>query len=345
MRDTAYEGSERSGKKRIEGYTRRDGKTVVDRPVSMTQPFAAGSLISTVDDLAIWDAAIAAGKLLKAETWKQAFSNSTLSNGSKTGYGYGWQISQLRGEAAIAHGGGINGFRSHAISIPAKRTYVAILTNTAAGQGSPTYIAEKVAAIAIDNPFPEFTAVTLDDKQLDKHIGIYRINETTTRVITRDGNQLFSERSDGRKFALTPSSPITFFVKDSFINLKFEADANGETTHAIVTQSNGEDRNTRISKTPPAAPQAVKLSAAAFDLYLGKYALSPEFIITISREGENFYAQATGQGKAEIFAETENRFFYKVVNAKLQFDKSADGKVSQLILFQGGREMPAKKMP
>ena len=345
MRDTAYEGSERSGKKRIEGYAQRDGKTVVDRTVSMTQPYAAGSLISTVDDLAIWDAAIAAGKLLKAETWKQAFTNSNLSNGSKTGYGHGWQIGQLRGEPTITHGGGINGFKSYAISVPAKKTYVAVLSNTTAGQGIPTYIAEKVAAIAIDNPFPEFIAVTLTDEQLDKHIGVYRVDETTTRTISRVGNQLFSQRSDGRQFALTPSSPNTFFVKDSFTSMKFETDANGETTHLVITQSSGEDRNARISKTLPVLPAALKLSAAAFDVYVGKYALSPEFIITVTREGERFYAQATGQGKNEIFAETENRFYLKVVNAKLQFDKDADGKITQLILLQGGREQPGKRLP
>ncbi len=345
MRDSAFEGNERSGKKRIEGYALRDGKTVVDRTVSMTQPYAAGSLISTVDDLAIWDAAITAAKLLKAETWTQAFTNSILSNGSKTGYGHGWQISQLRGEPSITHGGGINGFKSYAISVPAKKTYVAVLSNTTAGQGIPTYIAEKVAAIAIDNPFPEFVAVSLTDKQLDKHIGVYSINETTTRTISRDGNQLFSQRSDGRQFALTPSSPNTFFVKDSFTSMKFEADANGETTHLVTTQSNGEDRNARISKTLPVLPAAFKLSAAAFDVYVGKYALSPEFIITVTREGEHFYAQATGQGKNEIFAETESRFYLKVVNAKLQFDKDADGKITQLILLQGGREQQGKRLP
>lgn len=345
MRDTAYEGSERNGKKRIDGYALRDGKTVIDRTISMTQPYAAGSLISTVDDLAIWDAAITAGKLLNAETWKQAFTNSTLSNGNKTGYGHGWQISQLRGEPTITHGGGIPGFKSYAISVPAKKTYVAVLSNTTAGQGIPTYIAEKVAAIAIDNPFPEFVAVPLTDKQLDKHIGVYTINETITRTISREGNQLFSQRSDGRQFALTPSSPNTFFVQDSFISIKFEVDPNGETTHLITTQSSGEDRNARISKTLPVPPATFKLSATAFDVYVGKYALSPEFIITVTREGERFYAQATGQGKNEIFAETENRFSLKVVNAKLQFDKSADGKVAQLILFQGGRETPGKRLP
>ena len=58
----------------------------------MTQPFAAGTLVSTVDDLARWDAAITAGKLLKLTTWTEVFTPYQLPKGDSTGYGYGWQI-------------------------------------------------------------------------------------------------------------------------------------------------------------------------------------------------------------------------------------------------------------
>jgi D-alanyl-D-alanine carboxypeptidase len=344
MRDTAYEGNERSGKKRIEGYTRRDDRTIIDRPVSMTQPYAAGSLISTVDDLSKWNAAVTAGELLKAETWKKAFTDATLTNGNKTGYGYGWQIRQLRGVPAIAHGGGINGFASFAISVPSKNTFVAVLSNTTAGQGIHTYIAEKVAAMAIDNPHPDFNAVKLDDTQLDKHVGVYRVNDRVNRSVTREGNQLFVQRTDGRKLALTPSSPTAFFVKNTFTHLKFEQDVAGETTVMVMSQSGGEDRSPRISKTVQTTPTEIKLSEAMFAPYIGQYELAPNFVLTIWREGDRFYSQATGQGRAEIFAEAENRFFLKVVNAKLQFEKDASGNVTKLTLFQNGREIPGKKI-
>jgi D-alanyl-D-alanine carboxypeptidase len=344
MRDTAYEGNERSGKKRIEGYTRRDDRTIIDQPVSMTQPYAAGSLISTVDDLGKWDNALMAGKLLKAETWKKAFTDTTLTNGNKTGYGYGWIIRQLRGVPAIAHGGGINGFASFVISVPSKNTYVAVLSNTTAGQGIHTYIAEKVAAIAIDNPYPDFIAVKLDDTQLDKHIGVYRVNERINRSVTREGSQLFVQRTDGRKLALMPSSPTTFFINNTFTHLKFETDTSGETNALVMSQSGSEDRSPRISKTVQTTPTEIKLSEAMFAPYIGQYELAPNFVLTISREGDRFYSQATGQGRTEIFAETENRFFLKVVNAKLQFEKDASGNVTKLTLLQNGREMPGKKI-
>ena len=77
MNDTAYEGHERSGKTRINGY--RGGiKIELAAALSNTQPYAAGALVSSVDDLAKWDAAIADGKLLSAESWRKLFEPSNV---------------------------------------------------------------------------------------------------------------------------------------------------------------------------------------------------------------------------------------------------------------------------
>ena len=48
--------------------------------------------------------------------------------------------------------------------------------------------------------------------------------------------------------------------------------------------------------------------------------------------------QATGQSKIPVFAESETRFFPRLVDAMIEFVKDADGKVTRLILRQGGRE-------
>ena len=54
--------------------------------------------------------------------------------------------------------------------------------------------------------------------------------------------------------------------------------------------------------------------------------------------------QATGQGKNEMFAEKDNFFFLKVVDAQVEFTKDANGKTDKLILHQNGRDTPAKKI-
>ena len=94
----------------------------------------------------------------------------------------------------------------------------------------------------------------------------------------------------------------------------------------------------------PVQRKTIKLSPKIFDTFLGKYEFSPEFSLVVSREKDKFYAQATGQPKVEIFPESENKFFLKVVDAQITFEKDEYGNVSSLFLHQAGKDMPAKKV-
>ena len=78
--------------------------------------------------------------------------------------------------------------------------------------------------------------------------------------------------------------------------------------------------------------------------YVGEYELAPDFIIKVTVENGKLIAQATGQQKFELFAEREDRFFLKVVDAQVEFSKAADGRVEKLTLFQGGAKTPGKKI-
>jgi hypothetical protein len=51
--------------------------------------------------------------------------------------------------------------------------------------------------------------------------------------------------------------------------------------------------------------------------------------------------QITGQPKFPLFAESENHFFLKVVDAQVEFVKDAQGKVTHLIIHQGGVDAKA----
>jgi CubicO group peptidase (beta-lactamase class C family) len=95
---------------------------------------------------------------------------------------------------------------------------------------------------------------------------------------------------------------------------------------------------------PPKQRQEISVDPELFDRYVGRYQLAPTFILTITREGDRLFAQATGQGKAEIFAESEREFFYKIVNAQLTFEVDGEGRATQLTLHQNGRHMPAKRI-
>jgi len=82
-----------------------------------------------------------------------------------------------------------------------------------------------------------------------------------------------------------------------------------------------------------------------YGAYVGEYELAPQFIVAITTEAGHLYVQATGQPKFEVFPESEVDYFLTVTDAQITFVKDGDGRVSQLVLHQGGRDMPAKKIP
>jgi CubicO group peptidase (beta-lactamase class C family) len=94
----------------------------------------------------------------------------------------------------------------------------------------------------------------------------------------------------------------------------------------------------------PAKPRvAIKVAATTLETYVGQYALAPTFVMTVTREGDQLFLQATGQPRFPIFAESETRFFLKVVDAQITFVKDASGKAVELILHQNGQDQRAKR--
>ncbi len=93
----------------------------------------------------------------------------------------------------------------------------------------------------------------------------------------------------------------------------------------------------------PSAQTIAKVDPKVYDAYIGQYQLTPNFIITMTREGNQLMTQATGQPKFELFPESETKFFLKVVDAKVTFVKDEKDVVTHLILHQGG-DKEAKKI-
>lgn len=94
----------------------------------------------------------------------------------------------------------------------------------------------------------------------------------------------------------------------------------------------------------PAPKKEVKVDEAILKQYAGEYQLSPTFSIVMRVRDGRLFSQATGQQEFELFAEKENKFFLKVTEASVEFLKDANGNVSEMILYQGGREIKAKKI-
>jgi CubicO group peptidase (beta-lactamase class C family) len=341
MQDTAYEGHERRPAPHATGYSGGPGGFVAAERNSMTQPYAAGGLVSTVDDLARWDAAIADGKLLKAATWQRAFTPYALTTGKSAGYGYGWGINELLGQPAVSHSGGIDGFSSHAMFLPRQRLFVAVLQNADSRLVDPDVPARKAAAIVLGKPYPERTPAALDASVLQAFVGRYGSGGKTTHTVRLVDGALVLQRG-GPVRRLLPYSPTGFMVENTLVTAEFTRAADGKVNGVRIDDTM---RITSLDRTGDApARQPIALAGAVFDPYQGRYQLAPGMELAITRDGERFYGQATGQPRVEMKAMSERAFFSDEVDAELEFFRDDSGKVDRLVLRQHGREMPATRI-
>jgi CubicO group peptidase (beta-lactamase class C family) len=94
----------------------------------------------------------------------------------------------------------------------------------------------------------------------------------------------------------------------------------------------------------PRVRTVAKVAPELLDACAGRYALGPGRVMTITHEGESLFAQPANQPKLEFFPESETEFFAKVVDVQITFVKDEMGKVTHLVLHQGGGEAKAKRL-
>jgi CubicO group peptidase (beta-lactamase class C family) len=331
---------------RVKGYEGA-GDTMVNSPyLSMTQPYAAGSLLSTVDDLAKWNAALYGESLLEANFRDRLWQSAKLADGVDTHYGFGWGTWEYEGHGMISHSGGINGFRTDAVRVPDARLFVVVLSNHPGAAKSPEELALAATGLALGKPLDARPAIVLPAAKLDEYVGVYEIegDPNQLRVVSREGDKLFTQRTGSSKFEVRARPGDRFFYPDSVNVIQFERDAAGKVVgHRMIRNVGAEESAKKVDRPAPAARQEITLDPATLDGYLGQFELAPSFVIAITREGDALFAQATGQPKFALFAESRDRLFLKVVDAVIEFQRDAAGVVTGIVLHQGGQQMPGKK--
>lgn len=343
MKHSFYDNTSRVIPRRAAGYTKNKDSYVNCAYLSMTWPHAAGALMSTVDDLALWDAALYTNKLLKQESLKQAWAPYPLKDGRSTKYAYGWFISSVEGHRTVEHGGGINGFTCDAVRLPDDRVYVAILTNRDSGTEE---LGPKIAALAVGKKFIDPVAIKMSADAFDKYVGVYDLDEKRSYIFTREGDKFFFQSPDFGKQEIEALSETEFMLKILHdARLKFAKDAAGKVTGVTMRGKIGPDEAAKRTDKPlPKPKETVAVDGAIFDRYAGEYELAPGFTITIVREGNKLLWQAPGQPKVELHPESATRFFIKETPAQIEFAVDEAGKTSSLTLHQGGQKLSAKKL-
>ena len=310
--------------------------------LSLSWPYAAGSLFSTVDDLHTWNRAVFGGRLLKQETLKRAHTEKLIPGFGPTRYGLGWQLAHVQGVPSIEHGGGINGFVTHALYLPSEDLYVVVLTNREADL-APTLCA-KLAAAAIGKPYA-VTPVDMDGASLLAFQGVYADAQGNERYLRVQDGRLISQRKGGATFTLIPSGNDRFAFDGSLTHMSFQRDRKGKVTGLTMHDRTFGDTGWKRTNAPvPEAPKEASVTDAELKVLLGEYELAPGFTITVTHEGQQLFIQATGQPRFEAYPKSSTEFFLKVVDARIVFNMGGDGHAESLVLHQGGQEMPGARV-
>ena len=150
LKDTGYDWTRTILPQRASGYSGRGAALSNTAPIDMQQPFAAGAMYSTAEDLLKWEQSLYATALLPASS-KTVMWTPFLNN-----YAYGWSVPPadpkvFGGHKRMLHTGGINGFSCVLIRLPeAKLTFIVLANNDTVNAGA---IGRDLASIYFGQPY------------------------------------------------------------------------------------------------------------------------------------------------------------------------------------------------
>ncbi|MES2864024.1 MAG: serine hydrolase [Bacteroidota bacterium] len=255
MNNSLYGSDSRIIKNRAAGYD-KDFTGIINAPfLSMTQPYAAGSLQSTIDDLFKWHQAVHSYKLIKKETLDKAFTKYKLADGKETIYGYGWILGNVQENPTIEHSGSINGFLTQSIYLPKEGLFVAVFSNC--NCNSPGVIGAKMAALALGKPY-EYKELPVENTILQDYVGVYENNYGEQLFITLAENQLYSQLGIRKVNKLKAFQGDNFFFENLLTIITFSRNKKGEIQKLTIKGRQGIENWNKINK--PTSTEAKKIS-------------------------------------------------------------------------------------
>jgi CubicO group peptidase (beta-lactamase class C family) len=256
MEDSGYDSSTAVLPQRASGYV--FGKNGYEHAgfIHMSAFHSAGALYSTTGDLLKWEHGLFGGKLLQASSLEKMITPF------KNNDAFGLLVHTIGTHKVIEYGGDIRGFISRMAYYPEDQLTVIVLGNVFGL--APGQIASKLAAIGHGETVKllgERKEVALDPKVLERYVGVYRMPNGLTVVITLDGDRLFSKLTNQGPVQILPESETIFFLSSVDTQFEFPTnDGRGKATQVILHQ-NG--RGTAARRLDDAEARQLTDAAAA----------------------------------------------------------------------------------
>lgn len=239
----------------------------------------------------------------------------------------------------VWHNGGTGGYRSFIGFTADRRHGIVVLTDSAVD-------VDDLGFAALDDGAPlraSFKVAALPDASLDDYVGTYKLAAGFLLKIFRMPDGLYARATGQLAIPIFPTAPNEFFAKVAGISITFTRDGAGA-VNGLVLHQNGEHPAAKFAANElPPEPQEVARDPATLGDYVGKYQFRFG-VLEVALKGDHLEAQLTGQPAFPIYASGGDEFFYKIVDAKLSFERNGDRKIAAVVLHQNGRDMHAARI-
>jgi CubicO group peptidase (beta-lactamase class C family) len=234
----------------------KNGSFTVDWSTN-NESVGAGGLMSSVDDLLLWDRNFYANRLGKGTLLKELQTRGVLNNGKAIDYALGLEMVAYRSLPVVEHGGSLFGYRSEILRFPEQHFTVLCLCNLSTS--NPASLARKVADIYLEKslgpaaapgPPAESTAAkhldfSVSPTALAEYAGTYKSIELDAiyKLSIEDGSLMLH-------VGWRPPVKLELSAKDEFEAGSFVFHRNTAGRISGMTVSDGRMRNVTFEKIP-----------------------------------------------------------------------------------------------
>lgn len=210
---------------------------IVDSSIS----FSAGAIYSTTGDLYKWSQALENNTILTASEQNEAYTPV------KNNYGYGWGIDSIDGKRRLAHSGGIPGYITIILRVPADDVTIILLSN--ASNQTIGKMSNDIYAILYNKKYDiptERKAISLDEQTMKQYDGEYEIRPDLMVTIVAKDSVLIATPTGQSAKTLYAEKKDFFFEKEEDIQLNFTRNDKNEIDGFVFHQSGQEIKCKKI---------------------------------------------------------------------------------------------------
>lgn len=318
--------------------------------------FPGSDINSTAEDMAKFmlfhlEGAGAGRRAILSDSARRAMHRQQFTNHPRlTGMTYGFFEIRRNGISGVEHGGVMDGYSSLLYLAPEQRLGIFIASNSEA-ESLRIAVRNGVLDHFFPSPQPGGPDTAAVPGSTTRFAGRYQRDEychscppgeagyrppSLTVGSAEGGISLYGARwvqVEPLLFQLTQGQMDTGDTQ-----VAFRQDGNGRVTHLLIGPWTYE-------RMEEAAAAAYSVPAAILADYVGTYLISPGQTVVVTLEDGKLMGRMTGYPAVELAATSETRFTGAGGEAVINFVRSADNRVSHLMLHFGGRDMRAERTP